>query len=157
MLKTQYSKLLSNGVIFIYYIKSKDNLENLLTKGLPRDQVNYLSRGMRLKLMIKNKKKVFKLVTQPSWLEIPRSRFKKTIKLWMIRRSTKEILISLIYSDLFPILIIRLDNGAIWFVPGNSAIWFVPTWCLSWFMSSWCSLIAGVINKSYNLLHHELG
>ena len=55
MSKTQYSKLLSNGVIFIYYIKSKDNLENSLTKGLPRNQVNYLSRGMRLKLMIKKK------------------------------------------------------------------------------------------------------
>ena len=35
--------------------------------------------------------------------------------------------------------------------------WFVPNWCLSWFVSSWCSLIEGVINKIYNLLHHELG
>ena len=35
--------------------------------------------------------------------------------------------------------------------------WFVPNWCLSWFVSSWCSLIEGVINKIYNLLHHILG
>ena len=42
-------------------------------------------------------------------------------------------------------------------IPGNGAIWFVPNWCLSWFMSSWCSLIEGVINKIYNLLHHILG
>ena len=35
--------------------------------------------------------------------------------------------------------------------------WFVPNWCLNWFMSSWCSLIEGVINKIYNLLHHVLG
>ena len=35
--------------------------------------------------------------------------------------------------------------------------WFVPNWCINWFMSSWCSLIEGVINKIYNLLHHELG
>ena len=35
--------------------------------------------------------------------------------------------------------------------------WFVPTWCISWFVSSWCSLIEGVINKIYNLLHHILG
>ena len=36
-------------------------------------------------------------------------------------------------------------------------MWFMPNWCLSWFMSSWCSLIEGVINKIYNLLHHLLG
>ena len=35
--------------------------------------------------------------------------------------------------------------------------WFVPTWCLSWFVSNWCSLIEGLINKIYNLLHHILG
>ena len=35
--------------------------------------------------------------------------------------------------------------------------WFMPSWCLSWFVSSWCSLIEGLINKIYNLLHHILG
>ena len=35
--------------------------------------------------------------------------------------------------------------------------WFMPSWCLSWFVSSWCSLIEGVVNKIYNLLHHILG
>ena len=33
-------KLLSNGIISIDYIKSKDNLADLLTKGLTREQVN---------------------------------------------------------------------------------------------------------------------
>ena len=46
-------QLLSNGVISIDSIKSKDNLADPLTKGLPRDQVNYLSRGMELKPMTK--------------------------------------------------------------------------------------------------------
>ena len=36
------------------------------------------------------------------------------------------------------------------------AAWFMPNWCISWFMSSWCSLMEEVINKIYNLLHHEL-
>ena len=36
-------------------------------------------------------------------------------------------------------------------------VWFVPSRCLNWFMSSWCSLIEEVINKIYNLLHHEPG
>ena len=43
-------------------------------------------------------------------------------------------------------------------VPFRSCeMWFMPNWCLSWFVSSWCSLIAGLINKIYNLLHHILG
>ena len=46
-------QLFSNGVISIDYIKSKDNLANPLTKGLPRDQVNYLSSGMKLKSITK--------------------------------------------------------------------------------------------------------
>ena len=39
-------KFLSNGIITINYIKSKDNLEDPLTKGLTREQVNCTSRGM---------------------------------------------------------------------------------------------------------------
>lgn len=42
-------QLISNGVISIEYVKSKDNLADPLTKGLGRDQVNCLSRGMGLK------------------------------------------------------------------------------------------------------------
>ena len=37
------------------------------------------------------------MVTKPSWLEIPRSKFKETTKLWITKRSTKDI-ISLNYS-----------------------------------------------------------
>lgn len=39
--------------ISIHYIESKDNLANLLTKGLSKDQVNYSSRGMELKPITK--------------------------------------------------------------------------------------------------------
>ncbi|XP_073154047.1 uncharacterized protein [Henckelia pumila] len=42
-------QLISNGVIAVDYVKSKDNLADPLTKGLGRDQVNCLSRGMGLK------------------------------------------------------------------------------------------------------------
>ena len=42
-------QLLSSGVISIQYIKSKENLTDPLTKGPPREQVKYTSRGMRLK------------------------------------------------------------------------------------------------------------
>ena len=42
-------QLLENGIISIDYIQSKKNLADPLTKGLPRDQVNCLSRGMGLK------------------------------------------------------------------------------------------------------------
>ena len=41
--------LLSNVIIFISYIKSKENISNLLTKSLSRELVNNLSRGMSLK------------------------------------------------------------------------------------------------------------
>ena len=46
-------KLLSNGIISIDYIKSNDNLADLLTKVLTREQVNCTSRGMGLKPMTK--------------------------------------------------------------------------------------------------------
>ena len=42
-------QLLSSGVISIQYIKSKENLVDPLTKCLLREQVNYISREMRLK------------------------------------------------------------------------------------------------------------
>jgi hypothetical protein len=41
--------LLSNVIIFISYIKSKENISNLLTKSLSRELVNNSSRGMSLK------------------------------------------------------------------------------------------------------------
>ena len=46
-------QLLSNGIISIDYIKSKDNLADLLTKGLMREQVTCTLRGMELKPMTK--------------------------------------------------------------------------------------------------------
>ncbi len=45
-------QLISSGIISIDYVKSKENLADPLTKGLPRDQMNCLSRGMGLKPMI---------------------------------------------------------------------------------------------------------
>ena len=42
-------KLLSIGVISLDYIKSKDNIADLLTKGLNRELVEKSSKGMRLK------------------------------------------------------------------------------------------------------------
>ena len=44
-------QLLSSGVISIQYIKSKENLADPLTKGLPREQVKFTSRGMGLKAL----------------------------------------------------------------------------------------------------------
>ena len=44
-------QLLSSGVISIQYIKSKENLVAPLTKGLPRKQVKFTSRGMGLKAL----------------------------------------------------------------------------------------------------------
>ncbi|KAK9100306.1 hypothetical protein Scep_023736 [Stephania cephalantha] len=41
-------QLLTSGVISIDYVKSKENIADPLTKGLPRDQVKILSRGMGL-------------------------------------------------------------------------------------------------------------
>ena len=45
-------QLLSNGIISIDYVKSKDNIADLLTKGLTREQVYRSSRGMGLKPLI---------------------------------------------------------------------------------------------------------
>ncbi|KAM1701974.1 hypothetical protein ACFXTN_025167 [Malus domestica] len=42
-------KLLSNGIISIDYVKSKENIVDPLTKGLPREQILFTSRGMSLK------------------------------------------------------------------------------------------------------------
>ena len=42
-------EMLKNGIISIDYIKSKENIADPLTKGLPREQVKYTSRGMGLK------------------------------------------------------------------------------------------------------------
>ena len=42
-------QLLSTRVISLDYVRYKDNITNLLTKGLNRDLVEKLSRGMRLK------------------------------------------------------------------------------------------------------------
>ena len=46
-------QFLSNGIIYIDYIKSKDNLADPLTKGLTKEQINCTSSGMGLKHMIK--------------------------------------------------------------------------------------------------------
>ena len=46
-------QLLTNGVISIDYVKSKDNIVDPLTKGLTREQVCKSSRGMGLKPMSK--------------------------------------------------------------------------------------------------------
>ena len=42
-------QLLSNGVITIDFVKSKDNIADPLTKGLSREQVIVTMRGMGLK------------------------------------------------------------------------------------------------------------
>ena len=44
-------QLLSIGVISLDYVRSKDNIENMLTKGLNRELVEKSSKGMRLKLI----------------------------------------------------------------------------------------------------------
>ena len=43
------TQLLSTGVISLDYVRSKDNIADLLTKGLNRELVDNSSRGMRLK------------------------------------------------------------------------------------------------------------
>jgi hypothetical protein len=45
-------QLLSNGIISIDYIKSKDNIADPLTKGLSGEHVNCSSREMGLKPII---------------------------------------------------------------------------------------------------------
>ena len=42
-------QLLSNGIMTIEYIRSKENIADPLTKGLTREQVNKSLRGMGLK------------------------------------------------------------------------------------------------------------
>ncbi|CAL8121387.1 unnamed protein product [Prunus armeniaca] len=42
-------QLLSNGIISIDCVKSKENIADPLTKGLPRKQIKFTSRGMGLK------------------------------------------------------------------------------------------------------------
>ena len=42
-------QLLSNGIMTIKYIRSKENIADPLTKGLTREQVSKSSRGMGLK------------------------------------------------------------------------------------------------------------
>ena len=44
-------QLVSNGVITIDYVRSKDNIADPLTKGLPREKVQTLSMGMGLRPM----------------------------------------------------------------------------------------------------------
>ena len=44
-------QLLSTGIISIDYMKLKDNIVDPLTKGLNRELVEKLSKGMRLKLI----------------------------------------------------------------------------------------------------------
>ena len=46
-------QLLLSGIISIDYVKSKDNIADPLTKGLAREQVYKLSRGMGLKPVTK--------------------------------------------------------------------------------------------------------
>ena len=46
-------QLLSSGMISIDHVKSKDNIADPLTKGLAREQVYKLSRGMGLKPVTK--------------------------------------------------------------------------------------------------------
>ena len=41
-------KLLSSGIIIIDYVKSKDNVSDPLIKGLTREGVDRLSKGMGL-------------------------------------------------------------------------------------------------------------
>ena len=42
-------QLLSNGIMTIEYISSKENIADPLTKGLTREQISKSSRGMGLK------------------------------------------------------------------------------------------------------------
>ena len=44
-------RLLYNGIISIQYVKSKGNIVDPLTKGLPREQIEFTMRGMGLKLV----------------------------------------------------------------------------------------------------------
>ena len=39
-------QLLSNGIISIHYVKSKENIVDSLTKGLPREKIEFTMRGL---------------------------------------------------------------------------------------------------------------
>ena len=67
-------QLLSIGIVMIDCVKSKNNIIDLLTKGLNRELVDKASTGMWLNPMLKTTM----VETQPMLLEIPRSRFKGT-------------------------------------------------------------------------------
>ena len=56
-------QLLLTGVISIDYVKSKDNIADLLTKGLNKELVEKSSKGMGLKSI---KEQVDTMDTQPS-------------------------------------------------------------------------------------------
>ena len=56
-------QLLSNGIVMIDYVKSKDNIADPLTKGLNQELVNKSSKGMELKPMTL---RVIEMETQPS-------------------------------------------------------------------------------------------
>ena len=56
-------QLLSIGVIYVDYVKSKDNIVDPLTKGLNRELVEKSSKGMGLKPL---KEEVDTMDTQPS-------------------------------------------------------------------------------------------
>ena len=56
-------QLVSTGVIFVDFVKSKDNIEDPLTKGLNRELVEKLLKGMGLKPV---KEQVDTMDTQPS-------------------------------------------------------------------------------------------
>ena len=47
-------QLLSSGIITIEYVKSKDNIADPLTKGLTREMVAKISRGMGLRPLNKS-------------------------------------------------------------------------------------------------------
>ncbi|KAF3676873.1 hypothetical protein FXO38_04076 [Capsicum annuum] len=65
-------ELVSSGIITVDYVKSKDNVSDLLTKGLYREEVERISKGMGLRLRTSQK-----AVTLPCRLEIPKARFKE--------------------------------------------------------------------------------
>ena len=46
-------QLLSNGVVSLDYVKSKDNIADLLTKRLTRELVKKSSKGMGLRPLVK--------------------------------------------------------------------------------------------------------
>ena len=57
-------QLLSTGIFLVDYVKSKDNIADLLTKGLNRELVDKSSRGMGLKPI---EVEVDTMETQPCW------------------------------------------------------------------------------------------